>query len=840
MRPTDASKPLSRTFPGLPLSRRLLLALLLVPLLAWAQAPPASGQGGELYGRVQTIGSDGQPLFLVGAQVTLTSKADPNRRLETKTDESGAYRFAQVPAGDYVLSAKLESYDESKQDITVEEGVLQETTLTLKLAAVQQQVEVTGEKEGIQVEQTAPETQLKGAVYENAPVVSERFQEALPLVPGVVRGPDGLIKIKGAPSTQTGWLVNSANVTDPVTGERAINLPVDVIESVEVLPNPYSAEYGKFSGAVTQVETKPSTNKWKFGLRNFVPRFNRQEDHIHGVEAFTPRLTVSGPIVKDKVTFLQSFEYRFLRNPVTSLPENVQDTDIESFDSFSQLDFTISPSHNLTAVFSVYPEKSRFATLNTFNPQPTTANYRQKGWMAGFKDRYVAADGSLLETLFSVKDFDVRIYPATPGTLDGLPPVCDVNPPAAVTDVYVLRPECNFGSFFNQQDRVSRRTEWVQTYNFKPLQGHGQHLLKVGYALSHDSYRGTHQSHDVEVRRNDNTLSERVEFSGNPLLDRDKTEVTLFVQDKWNPLRRLTLDFGARYDYDTLAQDSHLAPRGAFALVLTQDNHTLLRGGLGLFYDKVPLNVGTFPQLQQRTVTLFAADGVTVTDGPRTFFNVLPTIRNPYSIAWNVELDREVTPSLLLRLGYLQREGRDEYIVEQFDDIAGVPTVLLEPRGRSRYREFQLVANYRFRETSFLNFSYVHSEAAGDLNVYEDYFGNYEDPLIRANERSRLRQDVPDRFLVWGEIKLLYGVWWAPVFDIHSGFIFSALDEEQNFVGARNHGGRLPVFASFDTQFWKDFRFKVKGKIRTVRLGIRIFNLLDRFNPRDVQENLDA
>jgi hypothetical protein len=32
----------------------------------------------------------------------------------------------------------------------------------------------------------------------------------------------------------------------------------------------------------------------------------------------------------------------------------------------------------------------------------------------------------------------------------------------------------------------------------------------------------------------------------------------------------------------------------------------------------------------------------------------------------------------------------------------------------------------------------------------------------------------------------------------------------------------------------------VKGKIRTVRLGIRIFNLLDHFNPRDVQENIDA
>jgi hypothetical protein len=113
---------LTRTFPGLLLSRRLLLALLLVPLLAWAQ-------GGELYGRVQTIGSDGQPLFLVGAQVTLTSKTDPNRRFETKTDESGAYRFRRCRRA--TTSPPSWSYDESKQDITVEDGVLQETTLTL-------------------------------------------------------------------------------------------------------------------------------------------------------------------------------------------------------------------------------------------------------------------------------------------------------------------------------------------------------------------------------------------------------------------------------------------------------------------------------------------------------------------------------------------------------------------------------------------------------------------------------------------------------------------------------------------------------------------------------------
>ena len=815
-----------------------LLLTVLAPLAGFAQQPAAAG---ELYGRVQTIGADGQPLALAGARVAVVSKADANVRFETTTDNSGAFQLKGIPAGDYMLSATLANYEELKQDVAVEAGVLQELTLALKLATLREEVVVTGEQEGIRPDQTAPQTEIKSSVYENVPIATDRFMEALPLVPGVVRGPDGLIKLKGATSTQTGWLVNSANVTDPVTGDQAINLPVDVIQEIDVLPNPYSAEYGKFAGAVTHIETKPSTNKWKFNLRNFLPRFRSRGGSIRGVESATPRITVSGPVVKNRVTFLQSFEYRLSRNPVTSLPELERDTDIESFDSFSQLDFTLSPNHNLTAVFTLYPQKNRFANLDTFNPQPVTANYRQRGWMAGFKDRYALSDGALLESTFSVKDFDADIYAAGLGDVFIPPPHCAVFPfPANTSLTYVLRPDCNFGSFFNRQNRITRRAELLEVFNFRPLQARGQHLAKIGFAVSRDTFRGFHESRTVEVRRADDTLAERIEFIGNPVIGRDKTELSLFFQDKWSPHKRVTFDFGARYDYDTLARDHHLAPRAAFSVLLTRDGRTLLRAGAGLFYDKVPLNVGAFPQLQQRVVTLFADDGVTVTDGPRTYLNLLPSIRNPYSIAFNAELDREVTKNLLFRIGYLQREGRDEYIVEPFADLGGVPTLLLEARGRSRYREFQFLANYRFRESSFLNISYVHSESAGDLNTFQDYFGNYQDPILRANERSRLRHDVPDRFLVWGEVELLYGVFWAPVLEVRSGFPFSQVDAEQNFVGARNQGGRFPTFATLDSQFWRDFRVKAFGKVRTFRAGIRIYNLLDHFNPRDVQENIDA
>ena len=802
-----------RNRPALPL---LLALCLCAPAVLLAQA------AGEVRGRVQTLGAEGEPLALFGASVTLESLADPAVRFSTESNDVGAYIFADVPPGSYRLTAALEGYLDSAQEVRVDAGARLEVTLSLGLRPVQEEITVRGQTEGVQVDQTSAEQQIAAATLLNAPLVSERFIESLPLVPGVVRGPDGLIKIKGANTTQTGWIVNSSNVTDPVTGEQAIALPVDVIEELDVLPNPYAAEYGKFAGAVTNIETKPSSDKYKFSLNNFIPRLRRRDGGFRGVESATPRFTLSGPLLPGKLAFLQSFEYRLNRLPVTSLPELERDTDQESFDSFTQLDATLSPTHTLAAVFSVYPQKQRYATLDTFNPQEVTANYRQRGWMAALRDRAIFNDGSLLESTFSLKDFDVDIYAATPGPLS------------------TLRPDRNFDSYFNNQDRVSRRYEWVEVFNFAPQQARGQHLLKLGFVFSRDLSRGLYQGRTVEVRRADDTLAERIEYVGDPLLDRDKSEFSAFFHDKWSPVTRLTLDFGLRYDFDTLAEEHNFAPRLAFAYVLTSDNKTLLRGGAGLFYDKVPLNVGTFEQLPRRRVTLFAADGLTPVDGPRLFENRLTNLENPRSLAFNLELDREITPTLLLRLGYLQREGRDEFLVEPFDDLGGVPVLELAARGRSRYREGQLTLNYRFREDSFLNLSYVHSEAAGDLNTFQDYFGNFTTPIIRPNQRSRLRHDVPDRLLLWGEIGLPFKVRWAPVFDIHSGYAFSLLDETQNFVGPRNHGGRFPVFSSLDSQFFRDFKIKIGGKKRTVRVGIKIFNILNHFNPRDLQQNLDA
>src|SRR5690606_33189293 len=122
-----------------------------------------------------------------------------------------------------------------------------------------------------QVRQPTLPAELREELLRTAPLVNEKFQDALPLLPGVVRGPDGLLNLKGARASQSGLLVNSVNVTDPVTGQYAMELPIEAIESVKVHANPYAAEYGKFTGAVTTIETRRGTDTFKFLLTNFMP-----------------------------------------------------------------------------------------------------------------------------------------------------------------------------------------------------------------------------------------------------------------------------------------------------------------------------------------------------------------------------------------------------------------------------------------------------------------------------------------------------------------------------------------------------------------------------------------
>ena len=140
----------------------------------------------------------------------------------------------------------------------------------------------------------------------------------------------------------------------------------------------------------------------------------------------------------------------------------------------------------------VSPRKTTFAGLNTFNPQAVTPDIENHNVLASVSDQIVVGDTRVLENRLSVKQFDSTIHPS-----QGAGPM-------------VLAPDVNSGSYFNDQDRTSRRVEWLTTYAFTPLGP--EHLVKAGTGVTYEMFDGISRSRPVDIVRESGTLSQEITF----------------------------------------------------------------------------------------------------------------------------------------------------------------------------------------------------------------------------------------------------------------------------------------------------------------------------------------
>ncbi len=791
--------------------------LLITLSLAGTQAVLA--QTSVLQGTVSVTSTTGERLPGASLKLTPASSGQPTR--SAVTNEQGEYKFTDLAAGIYTLQIDLSGFKQQTKTVTIQKGVTAVENINLELEGLTADVTVVADGEGLNTTPAGESVSFKQDKLQTVPLVNEQFQDAIPLVPGVVRGPDGQLNLKGARASQSGFLVNSASVTDPVTGESAINLPLEAVQSVEVVSNPYAAEYGQFTGAVTTVQTKSGSDKFNIDAQSFFPRVRRRGGSFVGIAAFTPRVTFSGPIIKDKLKFMQSFEYRFVRTPVENLPPLKRDTGLESFDSVSQLDWDINDKNHLSTTFSLFPQKLRFVNLNTFNPQEVTPNFKQRGFLWAINDRMVLSSKSVLESSFSIKQFDADVFPSS-----GTAPMN-------------FAPNVNSGSFFNQQARKSKRYQALEVYSFNPPNFAGEHFMKLGGGINYITFDGRNTSNTVRILRADGTRSQQLDFIGSGQLSRNQTQILAYFEDSWSVNRRLKIEYGVRYDRNNVTSENNFAPRVSFAFLPLLDGRTVVRGGIGLFYDDLDMNVATFTQLQERVLTRFGPDGQELIGVPQLQRLALldSKLRTPRSVNWNLQVDREWSKNLFVRVGYQQRQGRREFVLNPIEQN-GESILGLNNSGSSRYRELEVTTRYKFRERDEFVASYVRSSAIGDLNDFNSYFGNFENPIIRANERSRLPFDAPNRFLFRGEFHTKYGLTWSPVLDVRTGFPFSLISEDRDFVGARNRAGRFPTFVSLDMQVVKTISLPGPFNKYRAHLGFKVFNLTNHFNPRDFQNNL--
>lgn len=758
---------------------------------------------------------------LPGVTVTLASvDADQNAAPSTDpvldatvTDAAGAFAFAGLSGGAYVVAAELSGYASGMVGpVEVVPGQTLDVPVTLEIAPISEVVTVdasTGAGEPIEKDEFQTEF-LR--IFQ---LPTDRFQDALPLLPGVVRDPRGRLSFNGTRPSQSTLLVNGANATDPVSGQFAFELPLSVIDTVEVHSVPYSAEYGRVSGAVTEIRTVAGDDHWDVNVGSLIPKPRFRGGTIAGLNTATPRIQASGPLKRGRAWISQAFAYRFVRSEVReNIPGETEEI-VEGFDMFTQVDLKLSDRHSMTGTLSIFPSEVDNFGISSLDYGEATPEAQLGGWNVALADELSTGANTLWQTQVALRGFDVAVRPEGTG-------------PAQLT------PDGLRGNYFNEIDRTSTQLELgvarLQSWRWRDQ----QHLVKLGAQVFATSFDGIDRSGPIEVRRGDGGLLKRITFRGAGDIEASDVMASGYVQDHWQVSPRLALDLGLRFDRSSMINESHLSPRTAFSLALDRTGRTLLKGGWGLFFNQIFLQVDAFEHFQQRVEQDYDVDGV-ARGAPLVFENRIAPggFEEPTSQVWNIEFDRQVTDSLLLRVNYRENRASNRLVVNRVTDVAA-PALVLSSTGRQVSREFDATLRWTLgNDHGDLYASFSKIRAEGDLNDFGEIYDNRRDPLILDNQRSFQPFEVPNRLLLWGVVRFPRGIIMTPGIEWRSGFPYTVFAENYSVVGDRN-AADFPTFFSADLAVTK--RMELVG--RRVDIGVQLYNLTSHDNPRDVLSNL--
>jgi Carboxypeptidase regulatory-like domain/TonB-dependent Receptor Plug Domain len=814
------------------------LLLITLPLILTSQ--DLNAQDTSL--RIITIDQADKPV----AGVRLELKRSGVLEATAVTNEKGEAEFLKTAPGTYQISVTKDGYETLTQaDIVIAAGVPSEIQfIMVPKIVIGEKVDVTATTATTTpLEQGASvSTDLQRQQVKDSAVRPTNVADTLPLVPGIIRTDQGQLKISGSSENRSALLVNSADVTDPATGQFGLTVPVDIVDTISVFKTPYMAQYGRFTAGVVSVETRRGGDKWNFELNDPFPEMRYLGGHMRGLREFTPRITFNGPIIKNKLYFSQGAEYRIAKSRVLPLAFPNNETVTESVNSFSQFDYLISPTHSISGTLHIAPSQAKFYNLDFFNERPVTPNYRARDYTGTIIDRLTIGE-NLLESTVAIKRARIGVWPQAEDEME-------------------ITPTGNFGNYFSSQDRHSSRYELLEIFSLRPIKSTGSHNLKFGAGVTRTHLDGLFHGRPVNVLDSGNQLFRRIEFDGGSDYSRNDLELAIFGQNHWLITPKLAFDMGLRAERQNVTGTVRLAPRAGFAWTPFANQNTVLRGGFGLFYDRVPLNVYSLDNYPEQVITTYGPEGIPI-DGPRRFLNTIEQVeaRNtpfvlggnqagnfaPYSATWTTEVEHAITKKLRVRLNYLSSNSSGLVIVTP-TTIDSRDALAAKGDGQSRYRQFEVMTKLSLSDGQSMFFSYVRSRARSNINEFNNYLGNFPYPIVRADQYSNSPADLPHRFLAWGTLKLPWKIRVSPLIEWRSGLPYSVFDEDQNYVGQPfSDNTRFPNFFSLDARFIREleinrvveslFNYKLKDKT-SVRVSVSVYNLTNHFNPTSIHNNI--
>lgn len=784
-----------------------------LPFPPQPQRPPdvATASGAIIRGIVSTQRGT---IPLGGVLVTL-SEERTSEVLTVISEGDGSYRFDGLAAGGYRIEASLDGFDTASVDVTVEYNQTTDAVLDLPIAGVAETVTVVAPQSVVPSTGTITAAETIGSRELDQLAPGGGFQAALRLIASVIEVPGG-VAIKGGRPSQAAVQLGSASFVDPSTGLSQVRLPDDAIESVTVLPNPYAVEYGRFSSGLVLIQTRRASERWRTRVNNLDPTFRTRRGsafHVTGIAGFSPRLETGGPIIKDRLFIQQAAQYRYRSSDVPSRPVN----DLRhshSFSSFTRSDATVSNTHSLIAVAGFFPTFTKYSNLGTFTPLDATVDMHGGVNTVAVTERSLWSDSVFSETTVEVNRYRTDAQPQGGQPME-------------------LLPEDTRGNSYNRQIRSTTSYQVIESVSGSVRRGDVLHLFKGGIDILHSRFTGSSDSRPVLIRRSDGTLVRRLDFGPTSTQALNATDVALFAQDRVQPNGRWFFEFGTRLDRDGVIGRLNFTPRVGSAFLFNQAGTSVLRGGIGLFYERTPSAAGAFEQFEPVFDTRFVVGGPTPV-GQRVAYGHTRAaeLHTSRSLTWDLSFDHRLSEHWALHAGTIDRHGDRELLVVPV--VTGTSAELrLSSDGRSRYREAEVGVRYTVGTRVDLNVSYVRARSRASTNAFTQYFDSVRWPVVAENAYALARADVPHRILVRSRI-LPTPTWLVvAIVDWRSGLPYSTVNESLDFVGPRQ-GYRFPTYLR--AELGLEHRFTL-GRFRPW-IGVRADNAFSSWLPSDVQANV--
>ncbi|HUN63077.1 MAG TPA: carboxypeptidase regulatory-like domain-containing protein [Candidatus Sulfotelmatobacter sp.] len=766
-----------------------------------------------LHGRV--LDENGLPV--IGAQVKLETAG--GLPVYTLTGDSGYFTVANLAAGEFTVRIEKPGYFVLQNQKVQLAPDSTEFGFTLNhVEEVHEKVDVTAPTEQIDTRSTQSTATLSNTEIIDIPVASSHdLLQSLVAMPQVLRDNSLQLHIAGANSTEVQYLLDGVEVGDPASNGLTSRMIVDAVRSAEIQTGRFGAEYAHPGGAVLSYDTREGDDRWRFNATDFIPGVNLQQGSLY-LGDYYPRVTFSGPILANQVWFAQSFDLLHTLSVVYGLPKGAPDTSTEwGGDSWSRLLWKISTNNSLHAAFLANVTQEQDAGLTALMPQSTTTTVDNRE-LFGFVKEQGYFEKAVTELGFAIEDSLNNAVPQG-------------------TQPYILLVNGAEGNYFQKQQQDARRYQIFGDAVRTPMKWLGAHTISVGgnfssVELTQESTRG-----EIQALSAAQTLSRLSTFVGDPNFHITNTLAGGFAQDSWAPDGHFVIQAGVRADWDRLFQAALVQPRLAANYLPFKNNRAKFSIGWGT-YD-IPLNLALIGQAydQQEVDTLYDPTGKIPIAGPATSAFILPakgltSLQQPYFDIWSAGWEQRFGQTTLVSVELLARDQHHGLVYQTLSPGQIGSDFALQSTREDKYRGATVSARHTFKNQIMLFGAYTRSKADSN-EVLQPVLGSL---YFAPQQPGPLSWDAPNRLLSWGTIPTpIWGIMVSYLFDYHTGFPYSAINQEQFLIGAPN-SYRFPDYASLTLGFEKKFTFK--KRIFAARLSV--INILDRQNPDVVVNNVDA